>query len=242
MGRPNIFATKTDKVVHIDENSRRFYYAKNDQTKQKTFLCKGKDDTCIKAAMGGGICYGCGAVPPKCKYKGCPNNRQRGGFCVTHGVKPPRCTGVEDDGRPCPNQARKDGLCRRHGSKDGMCHCGKERIRCPTCKPLGHLRHLIRIQVMRCSPKLTDKKTPTEAPECLGCTGKEYDDYLEDNFEDGMTWDNYGQGEGKWTIDHILAYFSDSNPATTKEEVLRRSHYTNTKPMWWVDNMSKGIK
>jgi hypothetical protein len=95
---------------------------------------------------------------------------------------------------------------------------------------------------MRCSPRLTSYKTPSKAPECLGCTGEEYDAYLEEHFEDGMTWDNYGYGEGKWTIDHILAYFSEPNPAKTKEEVLRRSHYTNTKPMWWTDNLSKGIK
>ena len=89
---------------------------------------------------------------------------------------------------------------------------------------------------------MTPYKTPSEAPDCLGCTGEAYDAYLEEHFQDGMTWDNYGRGEGKWTIDHTLAYFSEPNPAKTEEEVLRRSHYTNTKPMWYIDNISKGIK
>ena len=95
---------------------------------------------------------------------------------------------------------------------------------------------------MRCSLKLNNGKPKGNPPDCLGCTGEEYDAYLESHFQDGMSWDNYGHGKGKWSIDHTLAYFSEPNPATTKEEVLRRSHYTNTKPMWWTDNVSKGIK
>ena len=242
MGRPNIFNTKTDKVVSLDANGRRFYYVDNIETNRKIFLCKGKDATCINGAAVGGLCSGCGAIRPKCKHPGCTNTRRRGGFCERHGDERPRCSGVEDDDSPCTNKAISGGLCDRHGTKAGMCPCGKVRYSCPTCNPLGHLRVLIGKQVMSCSPKLTDLKTPNEAPECLGCSGAEYDDYLKDNFEDGMTWDNYGKGDGKWTIDHIAAYFSEPNPATTKEEVLRRSHYKNTKPMWWRDNMSKGIK
>jgi hypothetical protein len=57
-----------------------------------------------------------------------------------------------------------------------------------------------------------------------------------------MDWNNYGHGEGMWQLDHKTAFFDETNPATTKEEVLRRFHYTNTQPMWWRDNVSKGIK
>ena len=42
-------------------------------------------------------------------------------------------------------------------------------------------------------------------------------------------------------VDHVLAFFDETNTATTEEEILRRFHYTNTKPMWSKDNMSKGI-
>ena len=84
----------------------------------------------------------------------------------------------------------------------------------------------------------SNKGAPSEPPACLGCTGEEYDKWLEEHFKDGMDWDNYGE----WQVDHKLAFFDDANPATTKEEVLRRFHYKNTQPMWSKDNMSKGIK
>ena len=207
------------------------------------FICKGRANTCIKKACEGGLCCGCGAGTPKCKHPGCSNKRRRGGLCVDHGAKHPRCTGFNDDGTPCTNKARKDRLCRRHGARSSICPCGKQRYYCPKCNPLGHLRGLIKMQVRLCSPRFTTNKgPPSKAPDCLGCTGEEYDVYIESHFQDGMTWDNYGHGKGKWTIDHTLAYFSEPTPATTKEEVLRRSHYTNTKPMWFTDNLSKGIK
>jgi hypothetical protein len=102
--------------------------------------------------------------------------------------------------------------------------------------------NVIRVRIKLCSPRLTPNQTPSEPPACLGCTGEEYDKWLEEHFEDGMDWNNYGHGEGKWQVDHKTAFFDDTNPATTEEEVLRRFHYTNTQPMWWKDNLSKGIK
>ena len=89
---------------------------------------------------------------------------------------------------------------------------------------------------------MTNKKTPGKPPPCLGCTGEEYDKWLEEHFKDGMDWNNYGRGEGMWQVDHKTAFFDETNPATTEEEVLRRFHYTNTQPLWSKDNMSKGIK
>ena len=239
MGRPNEVNTMWDKVVHIGANGRRHYF---DPSGQKRSLCKGKANTCIKLVQKGGLCRCCGAFPLKCKHPGCTNNRNRRGLCAIHGGKHLRCTHVDDNGTPCSSEAKKDGLCWRHGGRTGMCTCGKRRQSCPKCNPLGHLRGLIRERVRYCSPRMTPYKTPSKPPPCLGCTGEAYDAYLKEHFQDGMTWDNYGQGEGKWTIDHTTAYFSEPNPATTKEEVLRRSHYTNTKPMWWTDNVSKGIK
>ena len=239
MGRANKVNTKWDKVVHIGANGRRHYFSPGGQ---KKYLCKGRANTCIKMARQGGLCFGCGAVPHKCKHPGCTNVRRRGGLCSIHGSKPLRCTHVEEDGTPCSSQAQKDGHCRRHGGRPGRCPRGRERQTCPTCNPLGHFRNLIRDQVRYCSPRMTPYKTPSKAPDCLGCTGEEYDKWLEDHFQDGMRWDNYGRGKGNWTIDHTLAYFSEPNPATTEEEVRRRSHYTNTKPMWYTDNVSKGIK
>jgi hypothetical protein len=64
--------------------------------------------------------------------------------------------------------------------------------------------------------------------------------YLENQFTDGMNWDNWGRGKNnsKWHIDHIISLSS----AKTKEDIHKLSHYTNLKPMWCSDNIRKSNK
>ena len=61
--------------------------------------------------------------------------------------------------------------------------------------------------------------------------------YLTSKLEEGMTWDNYGFGQGKWTIDHIipLSHFN----LEERKEYLIASNYRNLQPMWFVDNSKK---
>lgn len=72
--------------------------------------------------------------------------------------------------------------------------------------------------------------------EILGCDMEFYKQYLEERFQDGMSWDNYGE----WHIDHIrpIASFDLS-----KDDEMRQCfHYTNTQPLWAEENLSKGNK
>ena len=72
----------------------------------------------------------------------------------------------------------------------------------------------------------------------VGLTTIQYREYIESLWTEGMSWDNYGHGEGKWTIDHIRPknFFDLTDP-----ELYRKcSYYTNTQPMWFVDNLAKG--
>ena len=74
----------------------------------------------------------------------------------------------------------------------------------------------------------------------LGCSISFYMGYLEAKFEPGMNWGNYGQGEGKWNLEHCVpcALFD-----MTKEEEQRKCfHYSNTKPMWSLENTAKNDK
>lgn len=69
-----------------------------------------------------------------------------------------------------------------------------------------------------------------------GCTMQELRIYLEKYFTDGMTWENYGQFG--WHIDHITPckFFNMENTI----EVKQCFHYTNLRPLWRDENISKG--
>ena len=70
----------------------------------------------------------------------------------------------------------------------------------------------------------------------LGCSIEECWNHLEQQFEPGMTRDNYGL----WHVDHIIpcASFDLSDP----EQQKFCFHYTNLQPLWAIDNMKKGAK
>lgn len=74
------------------------------------------------------------------------------------------------------------------------------------------------------------------AVEELGCTIREFREYLAERFLEGMTWQNYGE----WHVDHIkpLASFD----LTDEEQFKVACHYTNLQPMWAKDNLQKGRK
>ena len=74
----------------------------------------------------------------------------------------------------------------------------------------------------------------------IGCTPACLRNHIESQFIDGMSWDNYGQGKGKWHIDHILPCASFD---LSKEDQQRLCfHWTNLQPLWGEDNIRKGAK
>jgi len=70
----------------------------------------------------------------------------------------------------------------------------------------------------------------------LGCSIEELKAHLEDKFQRGMTWENYGE----WHIDHIkpLAGFDLAN----LEQFKMACRYTNLQPLWAEENILKGAK
>jgi len=71
----------------------------------------------------------------------------------------------------------------------------------------------------------------TKTAKMLGCTFEELTEHLENQFSDGMTWENYG----KWHVEHIVPLSS----ADTEEELIELCHYTNLQPLWAEDNLKK---
>ncbi len=71
----------------------------------------------------------------------------------------------------------------------------------------------------------------------LGCTLEELKNHLENQFQPGMTWENWGFGDDKWHIDHIkpLHMFD----LTDREQFLEVCNYTNLRPLWQKDNLTR---
>jgi hypothetical protein len=74
--------------------------------------------------------------------------------------------------------------------------------------------------------------------EYIGCSLEDLKKHLEIQFTEGMSWKNYGHGDGNWTIDHYIPLCS----AKTSEELFKLCHFSNLRPMWYIPNLQKGRK
>ena len=72
--------------------------------------------------------------------------------------------------------------------------------------------------------------------ELLGCSIKEARIHLENQFREGMKWENHGING--WHIDHIIP--CSSFDLTKEKEQNKCFHYTNLQPLWAEENLSKG--
>lgn len=74
-------------------------------------------------------------------------------------------------------------------------------------------------------------KKDSKTEEILGCSYSFLKNYLENKFENWMSWDNHGYYNGSlnygWDIDHIIPL----SKSTTKEEIMKLNHYTNLQPL-----------
>lgn len=74
--------------------------------------------------------------------------------------------------------------------------------------------------------------------EIVGCDFETFLSHIQGQFEEGMSLENYGIGQGKWNIDHIVPI----SQAESNEDIERLNHYTNLRPMWSIENIRKGKK
>lgn len=78
------------------------------------------------------------------------------------------------------------------------------------------------------------KNSAGSTMELLGCSIDFFRENIENQFQAGMSWDNYGM----WHLDHRkpLSKFNLLN----QTELQQAMHYTNYQPLWAADNWSKG--
>lgn len=97
--------------------------------------------------------------------------------------------------------------------------------------PIGRVKRRIGVHLRKLLTVSNIKKDPI-CPS-IGCSRKAFRTHMEQRFQTGMTWDNYGE----WTIDHIkpLCLFNLLDP----KERLAANLYTNLQPLWSKDNTLK---
>lgn len=108
---------------------------------------------------------------------------------------------------------------------------GKEKIQKLHKKPIYRIRNNIRKR-LRDFLKTSEDNYKKE----IGLTNKELKRHLESQFQEGMTWENYGKSicddkKKYWTIDHIIPISKGGT-----------NYYTNLQPLWFRDNLDKSDK
>jgi hypothetical protein len=71
----------------------------------------------------------------------------------------------------------------------------------------------------------------------LGCSVEYLYGWIESQFSNGMTWNNWGSGEGKWNIDHIRPL--NTFDLEDRDQLLVVCNYKNLRPLWWRENIRR---
>jgi hypothetical protein len=98
--------------------------------------------------------------------------------------------------------------------------------------PLYKVKCALRCAVKTAFYRIKENK-PTKSANLLGCTWQEAKTHIENLWQEGMNWDNYGQ----WHIDHKRPVSSFA-----KNELHLMNHISNLQPLWANDNFAKGDK
>jgi hypothetical protein len=95
------------------------------------------------------------------------------------------------------------------------------------------MKALIRTRMAH-STRRKKLRAPSIDETMLGCSWGFFVNWVESQFVAGMSWDK----RSAWHLDHIVPL----NLATTIEEIMVLNHYSNLRPLWSTDNLSKGRK
>jgi hypothetical protein len=189
----------------------------------------------------------------QCKYPKCSSKASGPtNFCFKHGGEG-KCQLSN-----CTSTARKGKLCMRHGGGKRCiypnCDKGAQRItnfcykhNTDEFKEERNAKRRQRyktdinykiLSLLRCRIHVALKGNSKSAKtrKLVGCDIPFLKQYLAEQFDEGMSWENHGE----WEIDHIMpcASFDMSDPLQQSECF----NYKNLQPLWAEDNNSKSDK
>lgn len=96
--------------------------------------------------------------------------------------------------------------------------------------PLYKLKFTLRIRIYGALKRKGWTKNSSNI-KLLGASYETVKSYIENQFTEGMSWDNHG----KWHIDHIIPL----SKAETEEEIVSLFNYKNLQPLWALENFKK---
>jgi hypothetical protein len=132
----------------------------------------------------------------------------------------------------CKNAEKAKEKARNHHRKNPSYireYVAKKREKDPIYKFASNIRSLIANSI-----KNKGYKKDSKTEDILGCSFAFFTKYIEQRFQEGMTWEN----RSEWHIDHIFPLAS----AKTEKEILKLNNYKNLRPLWKSDNISKSNK
>jgi hypothetical protein len=88
----------------------------------------------------------------------------------------------------------------------------------------------------RINKVLKGKSKADTTMKLFGSDIKTVKEYIENQFQPGMSWDN----KNEWHLDHSIPCSWFDLEDTEQQKLC--FHYTNLQPLWAVDNLSKGNK
>ena len=146
-----------------------------------------------------------------------------GGHICEHNKQRSRCKDC-GGGQLCWHNKQRS-RCKDCG-RGQICEQNKVKSQCKDCNPLGVLAGVVRGRVYIALKN--DKEI--SSTEYLGCNIETFKKHIEQQFTEGMSWENYGE----WHINHKIPLKYNK---TLLEEVAQQLHYTNTQPMWVSESM-----
>ena len=72
-------------------------------------------------------------------------------------------------------------------------------------------------------------------------TAQEARDWIESYWEDGMSWENFGDKSG-WCVDHVVPQAYLSYCSTEDANFLDAWSLENLRPSWWWKNSAKNSR
>lgn len=127
--------------------------------------------------------------------------------------------------------------CRGVKTRSHYCEHNKHKINCAVCNPTGSIVHLYRSNLARL---INNKCSKDYRLEHLGCDRQTLIDHIESQFDRNINWDNYTT---YWELDHILPLMEiNEGDYIPWDEIERRMHYTNIRPLSITENKSKSNK